>query len=98
MAKMIGKVVQFGSKGYGFIEGENGEKYFFHKKSLTGRGKIRVKSKVEFKVEETDKGLAALSIRTISKKPSKPLSNGTIKFLFTILFIAQIISFYFILQ
>ena len=32
--KMTGVVVQFGTKGYGFITGDDGEKYFVHQKNV----------------------------------------------------------------
>ena len=32
--KMTGIVVQFGSKGSGFITGDDGEKYFVHQKNV----------------------------------------------------------------
>ena len=31
--KMTGVVTQFGTKGYGFITGDDGEKYFVHQKN-----------------------------------------------------------------
>jgi CspA family cold shock protein len=35
MAKKVkGKVTQFGSKGYGFILGDDGEQYFAHQKNI----------------------------------------------------------------
>jgi len=32
--KMTGIVAQFGTKGYGFITGDDGEKYFVHQKNI----------------------------------------------------------------
>ena len=32
--KMTGIVAQFGTKGYGFITGDDGEKYFVHQKNV----------------------------------------------------------------
>jgi len=32
--KMTGIVTQFGTKGYGFIAGDDGEKYFVHQKNV----------------------------------------------------------------
>ena len=35
MAKKVkGIVAQFGTKGYGFITGDDGEKYFVHQKKI----------------------------------------------------------------
>ena len=35
--KMTGIVAQFGTKGYGFITGDDGEKYFVHQNRKNAR-------------------------------------------------------------
>ena len=45
--KMTGIVAQFGAKGYGFITGDDGEKYFVHQKNVYNKSHPRSFSKIE---------------------------------------------------
>jgi CspA family cold shock protein len=97
MAKIIkGVVAQFGTKGYGFITGDDGEKYFVHQKNIFNKSRLKAKTRVVFNAEESDKGLVATNVdleggsKSESKSgPSKALSNGTVKFMFFVLFAVQ---------
>ncbi len=52
------------SKGYGFIEQENGSDVFVHYTSIEGQGyrSLREGQSVEFEVEEGDKGPKAVNV------------------------------------
>jgi len=52
------------SKGYGFIQRENGGDVFVHFKSINGQGYKTLKQgdSVEFDVQETEKGLQATNV------------------------------------
>ena len=54
--KMTGVVAQFGTKGYGFITGDDGEKYFVQQKNVFNKSRLRSETRVKFKVESSDKG------------------------------------------
>jgi len=95
--KMTGIVVQFGTKGYGFITGDDGEKYFVHQKNVYNKSRLRSDTRVTFRVETSEKGLVATNVKL--EKPEKekmPLTDSTIKTMFAILFVMQIIAFYFL--
>ncbi len=97
--KMKGKVAQFGTKGYGFIAGDNGEKYFVHQKNVFNQSRLKVGARVIFNAENSEKGWVALHVALekntkIFVSKSKPLSNGTVKTMFAILFITQIAVIY----
>ena len=65
MATTTGTVKWFNdSKGFGFIEQENGPDVFAHFKAITGSGfkSLTEGQKVEFTVTEGDKGLQAEDI------------------------------------
>ncbi|WXT99771.1 MAG: hypothetical protein Ctma_0475 [Catillopecten margaritatus gill symbiont] len=103
MAKMKGEVSKFGTKGYGFIIGDDGEQYFVHQKSVFSKSRLKVGTRVQFNTENSDKGWVANTVeladgtkasKSKPKSPSQPMSNGTIKGLFAILFIAQIVVIY----
>lgn len=50
------------SKGFGFIEGENGKDYFVHQSAL-GSGVVLEKSnEVTFEVEDGEKGPKAINV------------------------------------
>tara|TARA_B110000014_G_C19645768_1_gene340183 strand:- start:223 stop:417 length:195 start_codon:yes stop_codon:yes gene_type:complete len=49
-------------EGWGFIEGEDGEDYFFNISSVRTGQKIREYSKVKFDTEETQKGIQAIHV------------------------------------
>ena len=49
-------------EGWGFIEGEDGEDYFFNISSLRAGQRIRENSKVKFDTEETHKGTQAINV------------------------------------
>ena len=55
--KMTGIVAQFGTKGYGFITGDDGEKYFVHQKNVYNKSRLRSDTRVKYKVETSEKGL-----------------------------------------
>ena len=61
--KMSGKVVQFGTKGYGFITGDDGEKYFVHQKNVYNKSRLRADTRVKYKVETSEKGLVAVDVK-----------------------------------
>ena len=52
------------SKGYGFISRENGEDLFVHYSEILGDGfrSLETGQRVEFAVEDTEKGLQASSV------------------------------------
>ncbi len=100
MAKKIkGMVAQFGTKGYGFITGDNGEKYFVHQKNIFNKSCLKANTRVVFSAQNSEKGLVAVdvSLEKSTKVPnseSKSLSNSVIKSMFVILFIIQAIVVY----
>lgn len=63
--RIIGTVKWFnGSKGYGFIEREDGEDVFVHYTSINGDGfrNLDEGQRVEFSVEQGPKGLQAANV------------------------------------
>ncbi len=52
------------SKGYGFIEQENGPDIFVHHKEINGSGfkSLDEGDQVNFEIEEGDKGLSAVNV------------------------------------
>ena len=66
--KEKGTVKWFNStKGYGFISRESGSDIFVHHNSIEGSGykNLNENEQVEFSVEETPKGLAAVNVKTL---------------------------------
>jgi len=94
---MTGIVVQFGTKGYGFITGDDGEKYFVHQKNIYNKSRLRTDTRVKFRVETSEKGLVAVDVKLdkLSEK-TKPLTDNTIKRMFFILLLIQIITVYYV--
>lgn len=104
MAKKIkGAVTQFGAKGYGFITGDDGERYFVHRKNIFNQSRLKVNTRVVFKAENSEKGWVATDVdlekaaKEFSSK-SKTLSNIAIKRLFIVLFLIQSIVIYQIIE
>ena len=95
--KMTGIVAQFGTKGYGFITGDDGEKYFVHQKNVYNKSRLRTDTRVRFKVETSEKGLVAVDVKLekLSEK-SKPLTDNDIKFMLCALFVFQLVIAYFV--
>ncbi|MCA9380527.1 cold-shock protein [Candidatus Dojkabacteria bacterium] len=64
-----GTVKTVTDKGFGFISKEDAEKdIFYHESVLEGElatRKLRVGDKVEFDIEETQKGLSAVNIKLV---------------------------------
>ncbi len=50
------------SKGYGFIEGEDGKEYFVHMSGLKEGLSIQQNDEVSFEVEEGDRGPKAVNV------------------------------------
>ena len=95
--KMTGIVAQFGTKGYGFITGDDGEKYFVHQKNIYNKSRLRVDTRVKYKVETSEKGLVAVDVKLEKlSEEKKPLTDNTIKIMFVILLLIQLITVYYV--
>ena len=95
--KMTGIVTQFGAKGYGFITGDDGEKYFVHQKNVYNKSRLRVDTRVKYKVETSEKGLVAVDVKLEKlSEEKKPLTDSTIKIMFVILLLMQVITAYYV--
>ena len=95
--KMTGIVVQFGTKGYGFITGDDGEKYFVHQKNVYNKSRLRADTRVKYKVETSEKGLVAVDVKLEKlSEETKPLTDSTIKRMFVILILIQLITAYYV--
>ena len=95
--KMTGIVVQFGTKGYGFITGDDGEKYFVHQKNIYNKSRLRTDTPVKFRVETSEKGLVAVDVKLDKlSEETKPLTDNTIKRMFFILLLIQLITVYYV--
>ena len=95
--KMTGIVAQFGTKGYGFITGDDGEKYFVHQKNVYNKSRLKADTRVKYKVETSEKGFVAVDVKLekLSEK-SKPLTDNDIKFMLCFLFVFQLVIAYFV--
>ena len=95
--KMTGIVAQFGTKGYGFITGDDGEKYFVHQKNVYNKSRLRTDTRVKYRVETSEKGLVAVDVKLEKlTEETKPLTDNTIKRMFFILLFIQLITVYYI--
>jgi CspA family cold shock protein len=95
--KMTGIVVQFGTKGYGFITGDDGEKYFVHQKNVYNKSRLRTDTRVKYRVETSEKGLVAVDVKLEKlTEETKPLTDNTIKRMFFILLLIQLITVYYV--
>jgi len=54
-------------KGYGFIDGDDGESYFVHNSALTKGKFLKENDRVSFEAVETDKGKQAQKVTLLSK-------------------------------
>ncbi len=65
---MEGTVKWFNNKkGFGFIEGDDGEDYFVHHTALAQGTFIRENDKVSFEPAETDRGKQAKNVALLQK-------------------------------
>ena len=95
--KMTGIVVQFGTKGYGFITGDDGEKYFVHQKNIYNKSRLRTDTRVKYRVETSEKGLVAVDVKLEKlSEETKPLTDNAIKRMFFILLLMQVITVYYV--
>ena len=65
---MLGKVRWFSpEKGYGFIQGENGEDCFVHFSEIAAEGykTLEENQQVSFETEPTARGLKAVNVRVV---------------------------------
>jgi CspA family cold shock protein len=93
MAKITGKVSKFGHKGYGFISGEDGEKYFAHQKNVSDNTRLKTGVQVVFEPAESDKGKVANNIKTKNKAKNNN-NQGGLKLLLVISFVLHAITLY----
>ncbi|MCK4364994.1 MAG: cold shock domain-containing protein [Thermoplasmatales archaeon] len=69
---MNGKVKWYNPrKGYGFIEGEDGKDIFIHRTSIPQGIFLKEEDKVEYEIEETDKGPKAINIKKEGEETDK---------------------------
>ena len=95
--KMTGTVSQFGTKGYGFITGDDGEKYFVHQKNVYNKSRLKADTRVKYKVETSEKGFVAVDVKLEElKEETKPLTDNAIKRMFAILLLIQLIIAYYV--
>ena len=95
--KMTGIVAQFGAKGYGFITGDDGEKYFVHQKNVYNKSRLRTDTRVKYRVETSEKGLVAVDVQLEKlSAEKKPLTDNTIKIMFVVLLLMQVITAYYV--
>ena len=95
--KMTGIVAQFGTKGYGFITGDDGEKYFVHQKNVYNKSRLRADTRVKYRIETSEKGLVAVDVKLEKlTEETKPLTDNTIKRMFFILLLIQLITVYYV--
>ena len=95
--KMTGIVAQFGAKGYGFITGDDGEKYFVHQKNVYNKSRLRTDTRVKYRVETSEKGLVAVDVKLDKmSEETKPLTDNTIKRMFFILLLIQLITAFYV--
>ena len=95
--KMTGIVAQFGTKGYGFITGDDGEKYFVHQKNVYNKSRLRTDTRVKYRVETSEKGLVAVDVKLDKlSEETKPLTDKAIKRMFVILLLIQLITAYYV--
>jgi len=95
--KMTGIVAQFGAKGYGFITGDDGEKYFVHQKNVYNKSRLRTDTRVKYRVETSEKGLVAVDVKLEKlTEETKSLTDNTIKRMFFILLLIQLITVYYV--
>ena len=70
----LGKIKWFNNeKGYGFIDGENGEDIFVHYSAIKQDGYKTLSEGqiVEYELLETEKGLQAINVKEVSNAPVK---------------------------
>ena len=70
----VGKIKWFNNeKGYGFIEGENGEDIFVHYSAIKQDGYTSLSADqiVEYELLETEKGLQAINVKEVSNTTVK---------------------------
>lgn len=95
--KVKGVVAQFGTKGYGFITGDDGEKYFVHQKNIYNKTRLKEATRVVFQAESSEKGMVATNVKlekSGNTESAAPLSDGAIKGMFAVLFILQVVVAY----
>ena len=65
---MKGKVKWYNQfKGYGFIEGENGQDVFVHRTSVPMGTDLNEEDMVEYEIEESDRGPKATNIKKLKE-------------------------------
>ncbi len=96
MAKKIaGTIAQFGTKGYGFIVGDDGQRYFVHQTNVYNKSRLNIDTRVIFNTQNSEKGLVAVNVQLENPDSNQSrLSDGVIKGLFAVGFMVQIIVVY----
>jgi CspA family cold shock protein len=65
---MKGTVKWYNSyKGYGFIEGEDGQDVFVHRTAVPMGTDLYEEDKVEYEIEDSERGLRATNVKKLKK-------------------------------
>ncbi|MBI4448207.1 cold shock domain-containing protein [Candidatus Woesearchaeota archaeon] len=64
-------------KGYGFVEGDDGEEYFVHHSALPKGTFIRENDRVSFEPAETERGKQAKNVALLEKGSERESSEGS---------------------
>ena len=65
---MKGKVKWYNNyKGYGFIEGEDGQDAFVHRRAVPWETYLYEEDTVEYEIEESERGPKAINIKKLKK-------------------------------
>jgi len=75
---MLGKIKWFNNKkGFGFAHGEDNNDYFIHYRELRKNGihKVFDNDKIEYDIEQGEKGLYATNIKVIKEIKEKNDAN-----------------------
>lgn len=97
MTKIKGTITQFGTKGYGFIIGDDGQKYFVHKKNIYHNDVLEEDTRVVFEARDSEKGQVAMNVKLAkSFFQQVPLSDAKIRVMFWFLLTMQLITGFYV--
>lgn len=95
--RITGSVAQFGSKGYGFIDGDDGVRYFVHQKSIKDVTRPKPNTRISFTPDHSERGAVAFDAKLAKESFSEPLTDAKIRTMFWFLLSLQIATIAFLI-